>query len=464
VISFKAVKINNVAITPGICNLALVPPQCSTGNVNKLCASNAECHVGTSNLIPNRCAGGTNINHVCSTNADCPQSTCISILANDIIEVEIFLSRWGAELPAGVRLFQVKLDGTGFVSPNNGTAKPLGWCGPVDQIGCTQSATCPPDYPICLTIPPTGCTCSPHTPELGGFITTSRKDFLLFEVDGPLPEALTSEIRFLYFGLAENSFQAVTDTGVPRYLGTLILKVSANACGTFTIGSVQQITSTFIADPAIKPNVTLPTLQPLVFTVSDCSRQLLSCNPGHCNVDARIAHNRLDAGTKLNSFQMVMTFSESTTSPNMTAADFEVTVLPYNPADPVPQINSLTPNPGDPKITTVTFLPRIQQTRWTCIREKGSNKRCCMGSLAPDADNSRMNQLNDVFELFDNLQGIVSPALTIDKCDIDRSTRCSPADLLMAVDVLTGADAFDETNGDSIPELVPACPTMNSPP
>ena len=434
-ISFKAVKKNGVVLTPGVCNLTT--HLCTTGPVGKGCANNNDCPVGTNNL---------------------------SVLANDTVEVEMYLSNWINDFPVDavpnkVRAYQVTINRAGYVSNDNGSAKPLGWCGPVDEISCTDSATCPPEYATCLPDPLPGCTCLPHTPENGGFITLSRTDFLLFGVDGPTPEAITTNIDFVYYGIAENTVQAVTDTGVARYLGTLIVKVSANACGTFTIGFFENIAYTFITDPGtFKPVQSLPTLTPLTLTVSDCSRQLLSCNPGHCNLDARIGHNRLDASTRLTPFQVVMTFSKSTTSPNMTAADFEVTVLPDGAP---PNINSLTPNPGDSKITTVSFLPRIQQTRWTCIREKGSNKRCCMGSLPPDADNSRISQLDDVFEVFDNLQGIVSPALTIEKCDIDRSVRCSPADLLMAVDVLTGADAFTPTMGDSLPALVPACPSMN---
>jgi hypothetical protein len=170
----------------------------------------------------------------------------------------------------------------------------------------------------------------------------------------------------------------------------------------------------------------------------------------------------------------------------MTAADFEVTLIPYESyanctgagvpyacctgvgtgnCDIIPAIGILTPNPADRRITTIFLNRRIQEARWTCIRDKGSNKRCCMGSLPADADNSRISQLDDVFEVFDNLQGgIVIPALAIEKCDTDRSVQCSPADLLMVVDLLNGADAFIETNGDSLPALVPECPTMTMPP
>ena len=193
------------------------------------------------------------------------------------------------------------------------------------------------------------------------------------------------------------------------------------------------------------------------------TRELLSCNPWHCNIDARIAHDRLDQDIKKNRNTMVMTFSESTAG--MTAADFEVTLVPFittPPTDIIPGISAVTPDFVDPKITTLTLNRRIQQTRWTCIRDKGSNRRCCMGSLPGDADDNRISQPNDIFDVFDNLNGVVNPpsGLPKDKCDTDRSLLCTPADLLMVVDLLNGADAFDPTEGNTLP----VCPSFLLPP
>ncbi len=408
-----------------------------------------------------------------------PPLSTLTVLANDKIEVDLFLSGWindfpNDAVPNNVRTFQVKIDRARYVSPDpvlgNGSVKPLGWCGPVDKIACTNSTQCPAEYPVCLTSPPTGCTCSPHTPSSGASMNTSRSDFLFNApplMDG-IYDVDTSNIDFKYFGIANDG--SVPDTGVPRYLGTLVLKVSANACGTFTIGFVQEVSTTFISDPSPKAISLLPSMQPLTLTVSDCSRQLLSCNPGHCNIDARIAHDRLNQDIKLNTNLMVMTFSKSTTSPNMTAADFEVTVLPNDPLDPIPVITALSPNVSDPKITTVIFNRRIQQTRWTCIRDKGSNKRCCIGSLPADADNSRISQQDDMFELVNNLKGCLNPPscneplLTVEKFDTDRSVLGTGADLLMLGDLLNGADAFDPVPGNSLPLLVPSCPDMRLPP
>ena len=244
-----------------------------------------------------------------------PPVASVDVLGDDIIEAEIFLSGWindfpNDNVPNNVRIFQATIAGVGFISPDNGVALPLGWEAPVDRIDCTVSATCPATYPICA--PPWGCTRAGHNPALGAFMTRSRPDFLLFGLEGFF-DIDTGELRFFkYFGLVFESV-GTPDTGVPRYLGTLILKVSANACGTFTIGFIQAIDSTFISEPANPPNSVLPTLQPLVLTVSDCSRQLLSCSPIHCNVDARIATDRPNCTQRLNTDRIEMTFSKPTT-------------------------------------------------------------------------------------------------------------------------------------------------------
>jgi len=394
----------------------------------------------------------------------------LSVLPLDKIEAEIFLSGWAGDIPppAGVKLFQVKVDGRGFINGTNGKVIPDGWCAPVAKIACTQSSECPTAYPICAGPPYGGCTCAGYNPTLGAFITKTRTDFIFNGLD-VLAQIDVSNLNYRYSALV-TAGNPVPDTGVARYLGTLVLRVSSNACGTFPIGFLGGA-QTFINDGGDNPY--FPILQPLVLTVptSDCARLLVSCNPAHCNEDARIAHDRLDQNLKKNANTIVMNFSKPTTG--MAAADFEVTVVPVVPGDVIPGISAVTPNVVDPRITTVSLNRRIQQTRWTCIRDKFSNRRCCMGSLPGDADNSRISRSDDIFEIFDNLAGLVSPKLAPEKCDTDRSLLPTPADLLMVVDLLNGADAFDEVNGDMLPLFYPdplhpnpayECPEMRLPP
>ncbi len=450
VFSLKAVKKNDVAIAPATCNLAVTPHRCSAGNVGKICVDNNDCGTPTSNL---------------------------SVAAGDKIEAEIFLSGWLHDFPAplpgaqeGVRVAQAKMGVTGYVgdpdpitNPNrNGKVIPDGWCAPLGStIECVDSTTCTAAFPICDPDDPIqhvdyGCTCAGHNPELGALMKRDRPDFLFGLFDGNYAISFNT-LSYAYVGAATSS--SVRDTGVPRYLGTLILRVSANACGTFRIGFLTDEGTNFIGDEADPPFVVFPTLQPLVLTVSDCGRLLVSCNPVRCNEDARIPHDRLNRGIKLNTNTIAMTYSKPTAG--MTAADFEMSLVPYVlPGDVLPVINPIGGVTTNGNNVTLLFQPRIPPSRWTCVRDRFSDRRCCMGSLPGDADDSRTSEQVDIFKVLNNLNGGVIPALPAEKCDTDRSGFCAPADLLMVVDLLNGADAFDPYRGT---QLEP-CPLFLLPP
>ena len=375
----------------------------------------------------------------------------LAVAAGDKIETEIFLSGWANELPLGVLAFQVMLDATGYTSGTNGKVLPDGWCAPVGKIECTQSSTCPTAYPICITAPLAyGCTCAGFNPNLGAFITTSRADFIFSTIDGLVGVGLSS-LYYRYFGVvtAEGS---VPDASVPRYVGTLVLRVSANACGTFGIG-FQGGNQTFITDPLGNP--VFPTPQPLVLTVTDCCRIEVQCNPAHCNIDARIAHPPDTPLPRLTTNTLVMSFCDSAIG--MTPEDFEVTIVPLGPGDVVPSVATVTPAGNS---ATIVLNHRIAPELWTCVRHIESDRRCCIGSLPGDVDNNRSTELEDGFELFDNLNAHVNPPLAIEKCDIDRSLLCTPADLLMLIDLLN--DPFPCDFG--VCGTLPVCPSFVPPP
>jgi len=213
-----------------------------------------------------------------------PPTNILSVLGNDTVEVEFYLSDWANDFPASVpnhvRTFQLQLDWSTLVSPDSGTALPMGWCAPVDRINCTASAQCPPTFPNCVNSPSVyGCTCAGHDPTLGVGITESRTDFLLNGYDTQFAID-TSALGFRYFAFASENV-GVPDTGVPRYLGTLVLVVSPDACGTFTINFVNHFTATFIANATPKAYILLPSFQPLLLTVSEGPDP--SCHDGKDN-------------------------------------------------------------------------------------------------------------------------------------------------------------------------------------
>lgn len=388
-----------------------------------------------------------------------PPRSNLAVLGGDIIEAEILLSNWANDFPmptTGVRIFQARINQAGYLANDNGHLTPLGWCRPFSPIACPPD--CPAAFPTCDESPFIGCRCTNgHNPALGGFITHTRSDFLLFNLD-PIREVDLAFLGYKYFALAPDS--AVLDVGATKYLATLKVTVSANACGTFIVGFDPD--QTFIGDAADPANTSIPTFQSLTLDVSDCARQLLSCDPVHCNIDARKATNP-KTGAAENRNAIEMTFSKSTAG--MAAGDFEVSLLPVAEGELPPNITAVTQDAGNPNKTRVVFIPRMRQSRWTCFLDKSSRKRCCMGSLPGDVNNSQISNLQDVFEAVTNLNGGINPILAVDKCDTDRSLLCAPADLLMVVDLLNGADLFDPKLNKTLPVIINnVCNDMRVPP
>lgn len=378
-----------------------------------------------------------------------PATNNLSIIPNDEVEADIFVSGWGNEIPSpdGVRLFQTGLLGVaGFQSGDNGVVLPNGWQSSLTPIECTVDADCTADarYPICGD-PRTGCRAAGHDPDLGAFITLTRPDYLFSGLSSILGVD-NSSLNYRYFALAETG--RTVDTGVPRYVGTLVMRTSANACGVFTVGFNNSDSESFLANFDNTIQIAL-TSQPLVLTVGSCALQLLDCDPDHCFTDSRIPHQPDNAAAKLTMNQFVAHFSGPTTG--LAAANFQITQIP--PVGPLPAFASFT-NVGND--SSILLNLRLNKNVYTCVRHILSNKQCCFGVLPGDADSSLRTQPVDTFELIDNLDGEVLPRLLPEKCDVDRSFLCTAADLLMEVDLLNGAGAFVPYNDASLP----VCPNM----
>jgi hypothetical protein len=278
-------------------------------------------------------------------------------------------------------------------------------------------------------------------------IDASRADYIFASQSVNL-DIQTTTLDYGYFALITDSI-GISDTGVPKYLGTLIVQASNSACGVFTIGL--RSSESYIFDPSHFPTVVFPQLEPLVITVLPCIENSWTCVPHHCNIDARMPHDPFDLSQRLNANSLEMVFDRPMT--NAAVDDFIATIVPHTGV--LPAIAGLTIAGNS---VTVELAQRIAPGYWTCITHLPTERHCCMGSLPADADWSRLVNPSDVDEVLDNLAGQVSPRLLLDRCDLDRSGRCAPADLLTAVDLLTGADLFATYSGATLPACPGWCP------
>jgi len=414
---------------------------------------------------------GSPANVACTDNAGCPVGqhcrgrNSLDVAPGNEVTADVFVSGWGAEVPDGVRTFQVKLLGVaGFGSGDNGTILPNGWVGPfvqdLNEVGCGVDGECVADPRYADCRPPFGCFGATHNPASGISMDRNRPDFLLYQFDGTFAFD-TSNLDYRFVGVSDAFF--MQDPGFPLYCGTVTMRASANACGVFTVGI--NASQSYIQGGPSTPNPVFPEPQSLVMNVTPCVRQLLSCGgdpphtlPIHGMIDARAAVDRAGLRPPFNWRTFSMHFSAPTAG--MGPPSFQVSQIPSVGVQP--SVSTVVPSGSD---ATVTLNQPINQAVWTCIKDVLSGKRCCFGSLPGDATgpltetSSTVGNPADIFELRDNLQDFVVPRLTLEKCDTDRSALCLPADVLTAVDLLNGAGAYPDP---PLPQAntLPAKPSM----
>jgi hypothetical protein len=181
-----------------------------------------------------------------------------------------------------------------------------------------------------------------------------------------------------------------------------------------------------------------------------CLQEIAAVDPPNCAIDAREPTDPADARVRFgwDAITFILPCDLSAVGP----ADFAVTVVPA--VGEPPRIAQVTVN--DDRGTVRLDRP-IDAGRWTCITYVAADVMGCIGSLPADANSDRASLNTDVRTLTDNLDGSLFTPLNLPHCDLDRSGRCTPADVLTALDLLNGSDAFDSWNGRSLP-LCPSLP------
>lgn len=227
----------------------------------------------------------------------------VTAKAGDTIVAEIYASNWS---PNGeqLRAWQATINMFGFLSGERGAVLPLGWDRPIEAVPCTSDEDCPENVQCHLVDgQPTYCegafevvygTCNsdedcpegqhcysePHIcagpnyePELGAFIDTSRADYVYF--DRPELNAV-SWLEYMYGSVVFYLSDSPVYSPPPKYCGTLVLAVSDNACGTFTIafqrvvvGHSGVVAVTFLRDLDLY-QITPLTLKPLTIVTLPC--------------------------------------------------------------------------------------------------------------------------------------------------------------------------------------------------
>ncbi len=335
----------------------------------------------------------------------------VNVNPGDVVEL-IFRARTWSGGGNSIRGYQFGVSYSDFVSGSSGNVLPADFHATTDP-----THVCPNQFPV------------GSTNGNNFFVTPSRTDYLFF---GATAFATVSTTGCDYFGAAATLGTPVADSGGRKYLGTIRLKVSNDATGTFTVKPKPNTdgTGSYLSNQndmefsSLLEGVTLNAGTPLI---------LLSSLPSNGAIDARQPHPISSTNPLQGWNQVALNFSASAIG--LSASSFEVSVVPAG--GPVPSIVSVAPNGNS---ALLTFSAPIPSGKWTRIRHVASDTDTCLGFLPGDVANDRTASPVDILKEIDHLNGVEN--YQVYQVDIDRSGTANPADILRVIDLLNGADAF----------------------
>jgi PKD domain len=148
---------------------------------------------------------------------------------DQLVTLEIHVSGWAPHL---LKTVQATVDSAGYSNGVGGTLIPYGW---------------------------------PGSPEDGAFINTGHPKYV-FNGFASLPAVSTATLNYIW-GTVIFMGGAKTDDGQTYYFATLILDVPSDASGTYTIGFINNPSTTFMSDDSSQ-NILPLTLTPALITIA----------------------------------------------------------------------------------------------------------------------------------------------------------------------------------------------------
>jgi len=296
----------------------------------------------------------------------------------------------------------------------------------------------------------------------------------------------------------------------PYYLGTLLLEVTGESCGLFTLDLLRESTYLQETDGNILP---APIVEPLTIDIApdvpchgdpcwepptgcffdNCMGTPIDCGPGktcvlgfcldctlddltdatwadadppaidpvdrprNCAIDAREPHSIGDVTEKEGWDRLILQFSCDPTELAATlrlAQRFTVQTDPVEVSPPAILFEEFEINAVD-RTLTIPLDRSITPGFYTCISQVDSGNQWCAGYLPADASQDGLTASHDINGLINAINFVPGLELPIYATDINRSGLMTGADILRLIDLLNGAGDFDAWITRSLPD----CPS-----
>lgn len=318
----------------------------------------------------------------------------VSIAVGDVITCKFYLRDWS---PAGelLRAYQIKLDGDSFATGDQGVVQPVDF-----QMN--------PDK------------------DPNAFIDDQDAEWVhRGRPSIPLVDTVSLGYRFLSVLLEPTDGPRSAQDGKKFTCGTLKLKPSLNAKGTFTIALVEDPANSNLISTANEPILPID-YERMTVEVGPTTRwrKVLSSDPPDGAVDARRVKS---TGGASGSWDKI-TLRFNGDSSDLSVGDLSVEDGTPNP----PKIKRVS---GEGSSLQVEFDRGIRAGGWTTITHKSSHSKTRVGSFPGDANGDGKVEAEDVLVMIRALNG--GEALPPYRADVDGSGALDAGDLLAVLDLVS---------------------------
>ncbi|MBI1826259.1 MAG: hypothetical protein HY287_00210 [Planctomycetes bacterium] len=188
--------------------------------------------------------------------------------AGNVFECEFYIAGW-ADSGYQARGYDFRV--AGVTGAGDGDVLPVGWDAPITPQPCNTNLDChDPAFQLCYFME--FCFGTMHHPEQGAFVTMSRPDFILAGLGIIFGGVGTPTLDYIW-GETLQEVIGRPDLGGSYYAGTLKLQIKPGACGDYVWRTVDGPDSFLVPDQPIAiivPLVGIP-LNIHVAPLHDCS-------------------------------------------------------------------------------------------------------------------------------------------------------------------------------------------------